>query len=32
MIWGIVGIVIMMGVFTILNIIMNTFNIDYIQP
>lgn len=27
MIWGIVGIVIMMGVFTILNMIINTFNI-----
>ena len=27
MIWGIIGIVIMMGVFTILNMIMNTFNI-----
>jgi len=29
MIWGIVGIVIMMGVFTILNMIMKTFNIRY---
>jgi uncharacterized membrane protein YidH (DUF202 family) len=27
MIWGIIGIVVMMGVFTILNIIMKTFNI-----
>jgi uncharacterized membrane protein YidH (DUF202 family) len=27
MIWGIVGIVIMMGVFTILNMIINTFNL-----
>lgn len=32
MIWGIIGIVIMMGVFTILNIIMNTFNIRGIDP
>ncbi len=32
MIWGIVGIVIMMGVFTILNMIMNTFNIRGIDP
>ncbi|MFA5783205.1 MAG: hypothetical protein WC868_13135 [Bacteroidales bacterium] len=27
MIWGVIGIVIMMGVFSILNMIMNTFNI-----
>ena len=32
MIWGIVGIVIMMGVFTILNMIINTFNIRGIDP
>ena len=32
MIWGIIGIVIMMGVFTILNIIMDTFNINGINP
>lgn len=32
MIWGIVGIVIMMGVFTILNMIMKTFNIEGINP
>ncbi len=32
MIWGIIGIVIMMGVFTILNIIMKTFNITGINP
>lgn len=32
MIWGIIGIVIMMGVFTILNMIMNTFNITGIDP
>jgi uncharacterized membrane protein YidH (DUF202 family) len=31
-IWGIIGIVIMMGVFTILNIIMRTFNIEGIDP
>ena len=28
MLWGVIGIVIMMGVFTILNIIMDTFNLD----
>jgi uncharacterized membrane protein YidH (DUF202 family) len=32
MIWGIIGITIMMGVFTILNIIMKTFNIKGIKP
>lgn len=32
MIWGIVGIVIMMGVFTIINIVMRTFNIEGIDP
>ncbi len=32
MIWGIIGIVIMMGVFTILNMIMRTFNIQGINP
>jgi hypothetical protein len=32
MIWGIIGIVIMMGVFRILNIIMDTFNIKDINP
>ncbi|MCX6751652.1 MAG: hypothetical protein NT161_02715 [Candidatus Nomurabacteria bacterium] len=32
MIWGVVGIVIMMGVFTILSIIMKTFNIENIDP
>ena len=32
MIWGIIGIVIMMGVFTILNMIMNTFDIKGINP
>ena len=32
MIWGIVGITIMMGVFTIMNIILNTLKIDGIDP
>lgn len=32
MIWGIVGITIMMGVFTIMNIILNTLNIKDINP
>ncbi|MFA4975681.1 MAG: hypothetical protein WC577_03280 [Candidatus Paceibacterota bacterium] len=32
MMWGIIGIVIMMGVFTILNLIMDTFNIKGIDP
>ena len=32
MIWGILGIVIMMGVFTILDVVMNTFNITGIDP
>ena len=32
MLWGIIGIVIMMGVFTILHMIMNTFNINVINP
>lgn len=32
MIWGIIGIVIMMGVFKILEILMNTFNITGIDP
>ncbi len=31
MIWGIVGIAIMMGVWTILNIILNTLNIRYVD-
>ena len=31
MIWGIVGITIMVGVWTILNIILNTLNIDYVD-
>ena len=31
-IWGIIGITIMMGVWTILNMIMSTFNITGINP
>ncbi len=32
MMWGIIGITIMMGVWTILNIVLNTFNISGINP
>lgn len=32
MIWGIIGITIMMGVFTIMNIVLNTLNIEGIDP
>jgi len=32
MIWGIIGITIMMGVFTIMNMIINTLDIDGINP
>ena len=32
MIWGIIGITIMMGVFTIMNIVLNTINVDGIDP
>lgn len=32
MLWGVIGIAIMLGVWTILGVIMNTFNIDYINP
>ena len=32
MLWGIVGIVIMMGVFVIMNMILSTLGIDYIHP
>jgi uncharacterized membrane protein YidH (DUF202 family) len=32
MIWGIVGITIMLGVFTILNIVLDTFQIKGINP
>lgn len=31
MLWGVIGIVIMMGVFTILNIVMDTFGIEGIN-
>lgn len=32
MIWGIIGITIMMGVFTIMNMVINTLNIEGINP
>ena len=32
MLWGVVGIVIMMGVFTILNMIISTLNIQGVEP
>jgi len=32
MIWGVIGITIMMGVFTIMNIIISTLNIEGINP
>lgn len=32
MLWGIIGIVIMMGVFVIMNMILSTLGIDYIHP
>lgn len=32
MIWGIIGMVIMMGVFAIMNIIISTFNLQGINP
>lgn len=32
MIWGIIGITIMLGVFTIMNLILKTINVDYIDP
>lgn len=32
MMWGIVGITIMFGVWTILNIVLDTLNIDYVNP
>ena len=32
MIWGIIGITIMMGVWTIMSIVLNTLNIDGINP
>lgn len=32
MMWGVIGMVLMMGVFTILNIVLDTFNIKGINP
>ena len=32
MIWGIIGITIMIGVFTIMNLILNTIGVNYIKP
>ncbi|HEY4502966.1 MAG TPA: hypothetical protein VJC14_00820 [Candidatus Paceibacterota bacterium] len=32
MLWGVVGIAIMMGVFTLMNIVLSTFNITGINP
>ena len=32
MLWGIIGITIMMGVWTILNVVLNTFGITGIKP
>lgn len=32
MLWGIIGIVIMMGVFALMNIILSTFNITDVNP
>lgn len=32
MIWGVIGIVIMMSVFAIMNIVLNTLGINYIDP
>lgn len=32
MLWGVVGLTIMMGVWTILGVIMNTFNITGVDP
>ena len=32
MLWGIIGITIMMGVFMIMNMILNTLGINYIHP
>jgi len=32
MIWGLIGLTIMLGVWTILNIVLNTFNITGIKP
>ncbi|MFA5750849.1 MAG: hypothetical protein WC898_00995 [Candidatus Paceibacterota bacterium] len=32
MLWGIIGLVIMIGVWAILNVVLNTFNIEGINP
>lgn len=32
MMWGVIGITIMMSVFTLMNIVLNTLNIDGIDP
>ena len=32
MLWGIIGLTIMLGVWGILNLVLNTLNIDYIKP
>jgi len=32
MLWGIVGITIMLGVFTIMNVILKTLGINYVHP
>lgn len=32
MLWGVVGLTIMIGVWTLLNIVLNTLNITYINP
>jgi len=32
MLWGVIGIAIMLGAFTILNVVMNTFGIKGINP
>lgn len=32
MMWGVIGITVMLGVWTLFNIILNTLGIDYIEP
>ena len=32
MMWGVIGIVIMMSVFTIMNILLSTLGVDYLHP
>lgn len=32
MVWGIIGITIMMGVWTLLDMVLKTFNITYVNP